>query len=220
MRVVDLGTMNWQDAWAMQERAHTEVLRGGESRLILVEHPPVITLGRQVDLSLRNLRFTREQLKEQGVDVVETDRGGNVTFHGPGQLVAYPILKLSDHRLTVGGYVKLLQQAVIDCLGRCLVRAEVDPAAVGVWAKDQGQLAKICAIGVRVRRGVTLHGLALNVTTDLRYFDLIVPCGLEGRPVTSIRRLAALQCPQMEHVKWLLTNSLKNLLEGNSVLVD
>lgn len=204
----------------MQEQAHTDVLRGGEARLILVEHPPVITLGRQVDLSLRNLRFTPEQLKEKGVDVVETDRGGNVTFHGPGQLVAYPIVKLADHRLTVGAYVKLLQQAVIDCLGRCLVRAEVDPSAVGVWAKDQGQLAKICAIGVRVRRGVTLHGLALNVTTDLRYFDLIVPCGLEGRPVTSIRRLAALQCPQMEHVKWLLTNSLKNLLEGSSVVVD
>jgi lipoyl(octanoyl) transferase len=220
MRIVDLGTMSWQDAWAMQEQAHTDVLRGGESRLILVEHPPVITLGRQVDLSLRNLRFTPEQLKEKGVDVVETDRGGNVTFHGPGQLVAYPIVKLADHRLTVGGYVKLLQQAVIDCLGRCLVRSEVDPTAVGVWAKDQGQLAKICAIGVRVRRGVTLHGLALNVTTDLRYFDLIVPCGLDGRPVTSIRRLAAMQCPQMEHVKWLLTNSLKNLLEGNAVAVE
>ncbi|MFT3785381.1 MAG: lipoyl(octanoyl) transferase LipB [Tepidisphaeraceae bacterium] len=217
MRVVDLGTLSWQDAWKIQEQAHTDVLRGGEARLILVEHPPVITLGRQADLSLKNLRFSVDELKQQGIDVVETDRGGNVTFHGPGQLVAYPIIKLSDLRLTVGGYVKALQQAVIDCIGRCMVRGEIDPSAVGVWVKDGEQLAKVCAIGVRVRRGVTLHGLALNVTTDLRYFDLIVPCGLQNRPVTNLKRTAGIHTPQMSHMKWLLTNSLKQQLEGGRV---
>lgn len=222
MQVVDLGQMSWQDAWARQELAHEMLLRGkGEETLFLVEHPHVITLGRQTDLSLRNLRYTREELALNGIDVVETDRGGNVTYHGPGQLVAYPILRLSDHRFTVGGYVRALQEAVVDCLGRCMLKATVDPTAVGVWVEDRSaQLAKICAIGVRVRRGVTLHGIALNVETDLKYFDLIVPCGLEGRPVTSLRKILGMRAPQMEHVKWLLSNSIVNRLTNASMALE
>lgn len=209
MQVVDLGKMSWQDAWARQEHAHDAVLRGHmEPTVYLVEHPHVITLGRQTDLSLRNLRYTPEELGRNGIDVVETDRGGNVTYHGPGQVVAYPILRLAEHHMTVGGYVRRLQDAVIDCLSRCMIKAETDPSAVGVWVPDRGQLAKICAIGVRVRRGVTLHGVALNVETDLKYFELIVPCGLEGRPVTSVRRVLGVRAPQVEHVKWLLGKSL------------
>ena len=221
MQVIDLGQMSWRDAWARQEQAHDRVMRGGESVLFLVEHPHVITLGRQADLSLRNLRYSREELADAGIEVVETDRGGNVTYHGPGQLVAYPIVKLSEHRFTVGGYVRALQDCVIDCLGRCLMKATVDPAAVGVWAEDRaGQLAKVCAIGVRVRRGVTLHGVALNVETDLKYFDLIVPCGLEGRPVTSVRKVLGMRAPQIEHAKWLLTNSLVAGLTKASIAIE
>jgi lipoyl(octanoyl) transferase len=220
MQIVDLGQLSWRDAWEIQEHVHAEVLSGSEERLLMVEHPPVITLGRQTDLSVKNLRFTPEELREQGIDVVETDRGGNVTFHGPGQLVVYPIVRLADHRLTVGNYVRVLQQAVIDCLARVTVKGYVDPGAVGVWVHDEDQVAKICAIGVRVRRGVTLHGLALNVTTDLRYFDLIVPCGLEGRPVTNIRRVAGHHTPDMQHVKWLLGNSVQSLLNRDRLRVD
>jgi lipoyl(octanoyl) transferase len=221
MQVVDLGQMSWQDAWDRQQQAHDAVLRGSmEETLFLVEHPHVITLGRQTELSLRNLRYTREELRMNGIDVVETDRGGNVTYHGPGQLVAYPILKLADHRFTVGGYVRSLQDAVIDCLGRCMLKATLDPDAVGVWVEDRGQLAKICSIGVRVRRGVTLHGVALNVETDLKYFDLIVPCGLEGRPVTSVRKTLGMRAPQIEHVKWLLTNSLVSGLTNTSLALE
>ena len=220
MQVIDLGQMSWRDAWARQEQAHERVVRGGEEVIFLVEHPHVITLGRQSDLSLRNLRYTKEELLKNGIEVVETDRGGNVTYHGPGQIVAYPIVKLAEHRLTVGGYVRTLQDCVVDCLGRCMMRGVIDPAAVGVWVEDRGQLAKVCAIGVRVRRGVTMHGLALNVDTDLKYFDLIVPCGLEGRPVTSVRRAQGLRAPQVEHVKWLLSNSLLAGLTNASLAVE
>ena len=205
MQVIDLGTMSWRDAWELQQQAHEKVLRGAEEVVFIVEHPHVITLGRQTDLSLRNLRYTVDELKQNGVDVVETDRGGNVTYHGPGQLVAYPIIRLAERRLTVGAYVRLLQDAVIDCLSRCMMRAKLEPGAVGVWVEDRGKMAKVCALGVRVKRGVTMHGIALNVETDLKYFELIVPCGLEDRSVTSIRRVLGMRAPAIEHVKWLLT---------------
>lgn len=208
MQVIDLGNRSWSEAWEAQQRAHERVLRGAEEVVFLVEHPHVITLGRQVELSRRNLRYSVEELRENGVEVVETDRGGNVTYHGPGQVVAYPIVRLAEHKLTVGRYVGALQESVIDCLGRCMVRGVVDPGAVGVWVEDRHQLAKICAIGVRVKRGISMHGVALNVETDLKYFELIVPCGLEGRPVTSLRKLLGMRSPGMQDVKWLLANAI------------
>jgi lipoyl(octanoyl) transferase len=220
MHFVDLGTMSWADAWRKQLDAHANVARGGEETVFFVEHTPVVTLGRQKDLSLRNLVYPVEQLVESGIEVVETDRGGNVTFHGPGQLVCYPILSLARHRLTVGGYVRLLQQAAIDTLARCPLKAEVDPSAVGVWTLDAytGELAKICSIGVRVRRGVTLHGLALNVSVDLDYFRLIVPCGLEGRAVTSVRRVLGVRATDISHLRWFLKQSLSRLLDEEQVM--
>src|SRR5688572_9686011 len=187
MRAIDLGTMPYRDAWAIQEAAHADVLAGGEECVLLVEHPPVITFGRRPGVE-RNVIAPDEQLRALGVDVVQSDRGGDVTFHGPGQIVAYPIVRLNDHRLSVGGYVRMLQNSVIECLAGIGIAARCDAGAVGLWvdgAGPSGAAAKICAIGVRIRRGVTLHGLALNVSTDLRYFNLIVPCGLHGRAVTS-----------------------------------
>lgn len=214
MQFIDLGNMSWSDAWARQEEAHARVMRGGDSVVFFVEHPPVITLGRQAELSMRNVRLTAEELKAHEIELVETDRGGNVTFHGPGQLVCYPIVRLSDHRLTVGAYVRMLQDAVIDALARCPIRAETDPGAVGVWVRDKytDELAKICAIGVRVKRGITMHGLALNVDTDLAYFNTIVPCGLGDRPVTSVKRVLGLRAPEMSHVRWMLEKSLRDKL--------
>ena len=196
----DLGTMRYRDAWAVQERIHEDVLAGGEEHLLLVEHPPVVTLGRRPGLA-KNILAPAEVLASRGVEVVESDRGGDVTFHGPGQLVAYPIIRLNDHRLSVGGYVRSLQQIVIDTLNDLDVPAQLDPTAIGVWAcSNQCELAKVCAFGVRIRRGVSLHGLALNVSTDLSYFDLINPCGL-GRPVTSLQKLLAPRSISMECVK-------------------
>jgi len=217
MRVEDLGTVPYRQAWAMQERAHEEVLAGGEERVLLVEHPPVITFGRRPGVE-RNVVATPDVLAARGVDVVPSDRGGDVTLHAPGQLVAYPVIRLNDHRFSVGGYVHALEAAVINALRELGVEAQQDRCTVGVWADNgAGTLAKLCAIGVRVRRGVTLHGLALNVTTDLSLFDLIIPCGLVGRSVTSLQRLLGPDVPTMDRVKRVLADHLSDtLLDGAS----
>ena len=218
MRVEDLGTMRYRDAWALQERVHAEVVGGAEERILLVEHPPVITFGRRPGVEA-NVLAPPDVLARRGVEVVPSDRGGDVTFHGPGQLVAYPIVRLIDHRLSVGGYVRALERAVIGAVGRLGVLARKDDCAVGVWAEDppgSGTLAKVCAIGVRVRRGVTLHGLALNVTTDLSFFDLIIPCGLVGRPVTSLQKLLGARLPDTATVKTVLAEALQSGLAGSN----
>jgi lipoyl(octanoyl) transferase len=212
--IEDLGTLPYRDAWALQEAAHAEVVAGADERILLVEHPPVITFGRRPGVE-RNILAPLELLQSRGVEVVPSDRGGDVTFHGPGQLVAYPIVRLIDHRLSVGGYVRALEHSVIDALRAFGVAARKDDCAVGVWADDpSGRLAKVCAIGVRVRRGATLHGLALNVTTDLSFFDLIVPCGLVGRSVTSLQRLLGPDVPSMDEVKRVLVDRLGAGLTG------
>jgi lipoate-protein ligase B len=198
--VEDLLGMDYRQAWALQEQRHAAVVDGSDERLLLVEHPPVITLGRRAG-QMRNVIASPEALERAGVELVESDRGGDVTFHGPGQLVAYPIVRLNDHKLSVGRSVRMLEAVVLDAVAGLGVAAQKDACAVGVWANDSRKLAKICAIGVRIRRGVTMHGLALNVTTDLSYFNLIVPCGLAGRPVTSLQRLLGESAPAMEVVK-------------------
>ncbi|HLL88947.1 MAG TPA: lipoyl(octanoyl) transferase LipB [Tepidisphaeraceae bacterium] len=210
MLVRDLNTMAYRSAWAEQESTHAAVLAGGREQLLLVEHPPVVTLGRMPGLEARVLASSAA-LAERGVDVVETDRGGQVTFHGPGQLVVYPIVRLADHRLSVGAYVHGLEDAVIAALGDLRVPAGRHPAkTVGVFAHGPDAVPrKIAAVGVRVRRGVTLHGLALNVTTDLSCFDLIVPC--EGDPVTSIARERGDATPPMAAVKAAVVRHLARL---------
>ncbi len=201
--------MAYREAWALQERLHAEVVGGGEERLLLVEHPPVITFGRRANVE-RHLIASDEQLARLGVETVQSDRGGDITFHGPGQLVAYPIVRLADHSLLVGSYVRRLVETVIATLNEFEVSARCDPTAVGVWVpvrdgESQSEtLAKICAVGVRIRRGVSMHGIALNVTTDLRYFDLIVPCGLVDRAMTSMERALGAAAPSMKSVKQTL----------------
>jgi len=201
--------MSYREAWAVQEKAHEEVLAGGEERVFFVEHPPVITFGRRPNVA-RNLLASDGQLAKLGVEVVQSDRGGDITFHGPGQVVAYPIIRLNDHGFSVGGYVHTLERIIVDTLGELGVQGKADPTAVGVWTPVPacGSSGKICAIGVRIKRGVSLHGIALNVTTDLSYFDLIVPCGLAGRPVTSISEVLGAKAPPVSRVKEVLTRKL------------
>jgi lipoyl(octanoyl) transferase len=200
VQVDDLGKLDYRTAWAEQERAHAEVLAGGPERILFVEHPPVITLGRR-DGNERNLIASEDELSKLRVELVKSDRGGDITFHGPGQIVAYPIIRLNSHRLSVGGYVHRLEDAVIALLTEMGIAAQKDPSAVGVWVENAGRATKICAIGVRISRGVSLHGLALNVTTDLRYFDLIVPCGIAGKPVTSLQMLLGEGTPGMNEMR-------------------
>jgi lipoyl(octanoyl) transferase len=188
MVVVDLGVMPYRDAWNIQEETHERVVAGGEETLLVVEHPAVVTLGRREE-SVRNLKVSPEELARRGVELVHSDRGGDITFHGPGQIVFYPIVRLAAHGLSVSGYVHRLEAIVISALARLEILAHADPAAVGVWTRDGDTEGKICAIGVRIRRGVSLHGVAVNVTTDLSGFDLIIPCGLEGRTVTSVAQI-------------------------------
>lgn len=207
MQITDLGQLPYREAWALQERLNEEVRAGAEECILLVEHPPVITVGRR-ETGFGHLLASEQALAEAGVELVHSDRGGDITFHGPGQLVAYPIIRLADHGLTVSGYVHALEAAVIELLKEFGLSAATDPGAVGVWVGR----AKICAIGVRVRRGVTMHGLALNVSTDLRYFDLIVPCGLQGRAVTSLARLMP-QPPGMDEVKARLAACLRGAID-------
>ena len=207
--------MPYKDAWAIQEAAHESVLAGGEERIFLVEHPPVITYGRRPGVD-KNLIASADQLAGLGVEIVQSDRGGDITFHGPGQLVVYPIIRLADHHLSVSGYVHALEAIIIAALKEFGVPANTNSAAVGVWTMTDDKKApapflssgcssaKVCAIGVRIRRGVTLHGLALNVSTNLRFFELIVPCGLQNRPVTSLQQLLGDRSPQMPRVKSML----------------
>ncbi len=208
MHAIDLGQMNYRDAWAEQLRVHEEVVAGGPERLLLVEHPRVITMGRRGDCQ-RHLLVSPERLAELGVELVQSDRGGDITWHGPGQLVAYPIVRLADHGLSVSGYVHRLEDAIIGLLEEKGIHGGAAPAAVGVWVPGPNGPAKICAIGVRVRRGVTMHGLALNVCNDLADFRLIVPCGLKDRPVTSLveqlgAAAPAMSCVKASLVRWLV----------------
>jgi lipoyl(octanoyl) transferase len=215
MNVENLGLLDYRTAWARQEKAHAAVLAGGQPWILFVEHPPVITFGRR-DGGERHLLASDEQLQKLGVEIVKSDRGGDITFHGPGQLVAYPILRLNDFRLSVGAYVHRLEDAVIATLAELKIPAQKNSAAVGVWVDDGGEPAKICAIGVRISRGVTLHGLALNVTNDLGHFDLIVPCGLPGKRVTSLQKLLGNRTPAMNDLRNRLAACLVAALTGVS----
>ena len=212
MRISDLSTLDYRAAWAHQEAVHAEVLAGAEEQILLVQHPPTITFGRRAADSASHLVASADLLKEMHVDVVESDRGGDITFHGPGQVVAYPIVRLADRRLSVGGYVKTLEHAVIATLADFGVEARLEDGAIGVWCDTPAGLAKVCALGVRIKRGVTLHGVALNVRTDLSYFNLIVPCGLAGRPVTSMEQLLGDDCPPTETVAAVLARQIATAL--------
>ena len=204
MRIIDLGTLNYTNAWREQERVHAEVLAGSEEAILLVEHTPVITFGRRAEDSAKHLVASRESLQQLNVDLVESDRGGDITFHGPGQLVAYPIVRLADHRLSVGAYVKSLEHAVMQTLSHFGIESHLDPGAIGVWTER----GKICALGVRIKRGVSMHGIALNVTTDLNWFNLIVPCGITGKSVTSMRQILQDRVPSMDEVKGIIVSRI------------
>jgi lipoate-protein ligase B len=215
LHVVDAGTLAYRLAWDLQLELHTRVLSGEfpAGVLMLVEHPPVITIGRRADAE-RHLLASPAMLAARTIEVVETDRGGDITFHGPGQLVAYPIIHLNAYGLNLHTYMRLLEEVVIRTLAAFGIDALRSEGATGVWVRNPTapDLAKICALGVKLRRWVTLHGLALNVSTDLSYFQMINPCGL-SRPVTSLRQLLNDGTPDMAQVKAALAAAFNEVLE-------
>lgn len=205
--------MPYAPALDLQQRVHQAVLNGQcPPTLLLLEHPPVITLSQRHDVR-RHLLADPPALARCGIDLQTTDRGGDITYHGPGQLVAYPILRLASLRLNVSQYMRLLELIVIDTVAAWGVDGFTDPGYTGVWVRtSQPQPAKLCALGVRVRRNVTLHGLALNVAPDLAHFDTIIPCGLAGRAVTSLKQLLGQDAPSMDSVKTQLVACFRRRL--------
>jgi lipoate-protein ligase B len=190
--IVALGRMPYGPALELQrDLARRRIAREiPRDLLLLVEHPPVITLGRGSQAA--HLPTPREFLDASGIEIFEIERGGDVTFHGPGQLVGYPIFDLSEHRADLHWFLRQMEQALIVALEPLGITGERRAGYTGVWTGGR----KLASIGVHVRQWVTWHGFALNVTTDLSYFDLIVPCGIPDVVMTSVQRELGERAPR------------------------
>jgi lipoyl(octanoyl) transferase len=167
--------------WDLQKQLHSAVVADGTKHyLVLTEHKAVITIGKSGSQS--NLLVNPGTLSNQGIDVIENDRGGDITFHGPGQIVGYPILNLAHFKKDIHWYLRTLEELIINTLAQFGLKAQRNKSLTGVWINNR----KICAIGIKTSRWVTMHGFALNVNTNLDYFNLIIPCGISDKGVTSI----------------------------------
>jgi lipoyl(octanoyl) transferase len=190
-----LGRIGYQEALDLQAGLVDERRRGEVGDLLLLlEHPPVITLGVKTRNTRTNIVASDAQLAAAGVAVFQSGRGGDVTYHGPGQLVGYPIFDLNPHRRDVHQYVRDVEEALILAAASFGVSAVRVPGLTGIWVGND----KLAAIGVRISRWITSHGFAFNVSTDLSHFDLIVPCGIQGRGVTSLEQLLGRPVPMAE----------------------
>ena len=202
--IIDLGTSEFKDTWNLQKELQEKRILGQiEDQLILVEHPAVYTLGKNA---------SREHIlkKREGVSVIQTDRGGNITFHGPGQLVGYPIVDLSFYKRSITWYMRELEQLMIDVLKEYGIEGSTKKGLTGTWVKNR----KIAALGVRISRWVTMHGFSLNINPDLKYYQDIVPCGIEGYGVTSMAMIMGEEVPSMAEVKIKMVDYFKNRFVG------
>lgn len=187
----DLGITAYADTWELQKQLFNQKVQQKllghltDDVLLFCEHQPVYTIGKFG--KQQNLLVSEEMLNEKGASLYSIERGGDITFHGPGQLVVYPILDLDYYKLGVKQYVHLLEEIVILLLESYSICANRLAGATGVWIQDAQGLRKICAIGIRCSRGITMHGLALNISTDLSFFNLINPCGFTDKTVTSLK---------------------------------
>lgn len=179
-----LERVDYSEGLSSQREIHKRVSSGEyNGLLLLVEHKPVVTIGRFGDEN--NILLSEPEMKRRGLEVWRIERGGDVTFHGPGQLVGYPIINLRDFNLGVKSYIYLLEETLIGVIGEFGIRGERIKDHTGVWVNGE----KIASIGVCVKNGVTMHGLALNVNTDLNYFSFIIPCGISNMGVTSMKKI-------------------------------
>ncbi len=216
LEYTDWNLVSYAEAWKMQTLLFDEIVRAklaGEpytNHLIICEHPHVYTLGRSG--KDQNLLIGEEQLKKIGATLYHIDRGGDITYHGPGQLVCYPILNLDEYHLGLKEYVHALEGAVINVCQHFGIKSGRLSSATGVWLDSETPRArKICAIGVRSSHYVTMHGLAFNVNTDLKYFQYINPCGFMDKGVTSLEKELN-EKVDMEQVKVLLRQEIEQLL--------
>ncbi len=219
----DLGQMDYKTAWDYQENLLKENLaikananQSGiavdpkslptRNYILFVEHPPVYTLGKSG--KMENVLINEEERKERGIEFFPTNRGGDITFHGPGQIVGYPIFDLEKFYTDIGRYLRELEEVIILTLASYGIEAGRSAGETGVWidAGSKGKERKICAMGVRCSRWITMHGFALNVNTNLDYFNHIIPCGIQDKKVTSILQETGREIPLKEVQQLLLKN--------------
>ncbi len=199
VKIIELGQLSYGESLTAQEQYFNQIIelkRANRTQveplqtpnyLLWVEHPPVVTLGKSG--KKEHLLLDAKGLEKQGIEFFKTNRGGDITFHGPGQLVVYPIFDLDNFFTDIHKYLRFLEEAVIETLKEYGLEGMRSPGETGVWLEADTPFArKICAMGVRASRWVTMHGLALNINTDLSYFDHIVPCGIQGKGVTSLAK--------------------------------
>ena len=193
--ILDLGLSDYNDTWKLQKKLQSKRILGEiEDHLLLVEHPPVFTLGKNA--SKQHIINNSED-----VSIIQTDRGGNITFHGPGQLVCYPILDLNHYKRSITWYMRELEQLIINVLGEYDIKASRKKGLTGTWVKDK----KIAALGVRISRWVTMHGFSLNINPDLNFYKNIIPCGIKEYGVTSMAKIMGNEVPSMDEVKTKMT---------------
>jgi lipoate-protein ligase B len=211
---VDLGFMPYKECFQLQQQILELVASGAlGDTLLFVEHPPVYSLG--ASFHKENLPLSEEEYERLGVAIEPTDRGGDITYHGPGQLIAYPIFHLERYGKDLHNWLRNLEQWVIDFLGEYHIFGRRFAPHTGVWIDDR----KICAIGIKVRRWVSMHGIALNVANDLAPFNWIVPCGIQGYGVTSLANELGIELP-LEEVRTGLVNAIPNVFHNSVEWLD
>lgn len=223
VKLQDIGLKDYKETWDYQEKLFQEIINikidnrknnantKTPNYFLFVEHPHVYTLGKSGDMS--NLLLNEKQLTEKGATFYKINRGGDITYHGPGQIVGYPILDLDNFFTDIHKYLRFLEEVVIKTLAEYGIKAERSAGETGVWLDVGSPFArKICALGVRTSRWVTMHGFALNVNTNLGYFDNIIPCGITGKAVTSLEAELNEKVP-LEEVKTKLLKHFKDLFE-------
>ena len=189
--IIDLGLFDYNETWKLQKKLQSKRILGEiKDHLLLVEHPPVFTLG-------KNASKQHIINNSDDVSIIQTDRGGNITFHGPGQLVGYPILDLNHYKRSITWYMRELEQLVIDVLSEYDIKASRKKGLTGTWVKDK----KIAALGVRISKWVTMHGFSLNINPDLNFYKHIIPCGIKEYGVTSMAKIMGNEVPSMEEIK-------------------
>ena len=199
--ILDLGLSDFNETWELQKKLQTKrILNEIEDHLLLVEHPPVYTLGKNAPKE-HLLNFVND------ASVIQTDRGGNITFHGPGQLVGYPILDLNHYKRSITWYMRKLEQLIIDILGNYNIIAHRKKGLTGVWVRNE----KIAALGVRISKWVTMHGFSININPNLEYYKFIIPCGIEDYGITSMEKIMGDEVPSMDEIKL----TVKNLFSKN-----
>ena len=228
VKLEDLGAKDYKDTWDYQEDLFKSILdtkiknrREGaglqtQNHFLFVEHPHVYTLGKSGDIS--NLLLSEEQLAEKGATFYKINRGGDITYHGPGQIVGYPILDLDNFFTDIHKYLRFLEEVIILTLADYGLKTERSPGETGVWLDVGTPFArKICAMGVRASRWVTMHGFALNINADLGYFDNIIPCGIRGKAVTSLNNELGVETVDEEAVKEKILKHFSTLFEAEFV---